>query len=487
MHSSHRTCGFFDIGTNDACGRRMVTCVREPHRPREHGQAGACVDRQQTGRSTTPAWSGRSWVAAVVGVVAVGAVLRVLHVLVVLEDVPAGLDSVTYQLLGGSIRNGTGYVSPTSLFTGEYVPTAAFPPGYPAYQALWQSVLDSTLTSVRLAGIIPAAVTITLTAYLGRRLVGPRVGLAAAALVAAHPGLIAADGSAMSETLAVPLVVAAQLLALRLYDSDGGRLALAVALGPLLGAAILTRQDLALVGGILVVWLVVAMPSSWRAKVTVGAVVAVGAALVVAPWVVRNAVAVDVAAVSTLSPTGAVAGANCPSTYDGPDLGSWTIACLTAARSGRLSESEATARGISERELADTYRSSASAYVRDNLDRLPLVVAAREARAWSIWDPRDLARRDAYESRSYGFQVRARPLEAAFAIVGAGWTRGARPTAGPPGGRGGGPGAGRRRQRGRELRQSPLQRDRPTQPGHRGRRAGLEGSLTGTPATRRAR
>ena len=136
----------------------------------------------------------------------------------------------------------------------------------------------------------------------------------------------------MSETLTVPLVVAAQLLALRLVDSGRGRVAVAAALGPVLGLAVLTRQDLALVGGILVVWLMVAMPGSWRAKATVGAVVAAGAALVVAPWVVRNADAVDVAAVSTLSPSSALAGANCPATYDGPDLGSWRYACVTAAR-----------------------------------------------------------------------------------------------------------------------------------------------------------
>ena len=377
------------------------------------------LERGQAAPSTTPAWAGRRWVVGVVGIVAVGVVLRVLYVLLVLDDVPAGLDSIAYHLLGGSIRNGTGYVVPTSVFTGENTPTAGFPPGYPAYQAVWQSAFDAGLTSVRLAGVVPAVATITLTAYLGRRLVGPRVGLAAAALVAVHPGVIAADGSAMSETLTVPLVVGAQLLALRLYDSGRGRVALAAALGPVLGAAVLTRQDLALVGAVLVVWLLVAMPGPWRAKATVGAVVGVGAALVVAPWVVRNADAVDVAAVSTLSPSSALAGANCPATYDGPDLGSWRYACVTAARPGGLSETEATARGITEREVAESYRSTATEYVRDNLDRLPLVVAAREARAWSIWDPRDLARRDAHESRSYAFQVRARPLEAAFAIAGA--------------------------------------------------------------------
>jgi hypothetical protein len=377
------------------------------------------VARWRTRGSTAPAWSNRAWVAGVVGVVVVGVVFRVVYVLVVLDDVPSGLDSIAYQLLGGSIRAGTGYVVPTSMFTGEYTPTAAFPPLYPAYQALWQSVFDAGPTSVRMAGMVPAAATITLTAILGRRAVGPRVGLAAAAIVAVHPGLIAADGSAMSESLTVPLVLAAQLLALCLADSGHGRLALAVALGPVLGLAILTRQDLVLFGGILVVWLMVAMPGPWRAKATVGAIVAVGTALVVTPWVVRNANAVDVVAVSTLSPASALAGANCPSSYHGPGLGSWDYACVAAARPSAMSEADAAERGLTERELTDDYRSAAVAHVRENLDRLPLVVAARQARAWSIWDPRDLARRDADESRRYGFQVRARPIEGAFAVAGA--------------------------------------------------------------------
>ena len=69
------------------------------------------------------------------------------------------------------------------------------------------------------------------------------MGLVAAGLVALHPGLIAADGSAMSENLTVPLVLAAQLLALSVADS--GRRGAALGLGLVVGLAILTRQDLA--------------------------------------------------------------------------------------------------------------------------------------------------------------------------------------------------------------------------------------------------
>jgi hypothetical protein len=369
------------------------------------------------GTTAAPARSNRAWLVGLAGVVAGSVVVRVLYVLVVLDDVPSGLDSIWYQLQGGSIRHGTGYVVPTTLFTGEHTPTAAFPPLYPAYQALWQWVCDAGPASVRLAGVIPAAAAVALTGLLGRRLAGSGVGLAAAAAVAIHPGLVAADGSAMSENLTVPLTLAAQLLALRFVDS--GRRPVLVVLGPILGLAVLTRQDLLFLGLILAIWLVAVMPGSWRDKTTAGALLAVGAAVVITPWLVRNRQAVDTIAVSTLSPTSALAGANCASTYRGPDVGSWDYDCVVAARPSDASETEVAELGLTERDLMSAYQSAAADHVRHNLGRVPLVVAAREARAWSFWDPRDLARRDAEESRRYGWQVRARPLEAVFTVAGA--------------------------------------------------------------------
>lgn len=360
--------------------------------------------------------TGWRWAAGVGGIVVLGVVVRALYVLFVIDDVRSGLDSIAYQILGGSLRDGTGYVGPSSLFAGEPTPTAAFPPLYPAYQAAWQWLFDGGRTSVRLAGLVPAAATIALTALLGRRVVGPGVGLAAAALVALHPGLVAADGSAMSENLTVPLVLAAQLLALAVADS--GRRAPALVLGLVAGLAILTRQDLALVGALLVAWIVLTMPGPWRSRAAVAVLVALGAGLVVLPWVVRNERAVDVAAVSTLSPSSALAGANCPSTYHGPDLGSWDFDCVLAARPPTVVEADGTERAPTERELADAYRVAATDHARGDLGALPRVAAARQARAWSLWDPRDLARRDADESRRYGVQVRARPIEAVLALVG---------------------------------------------------------------------
>lgn len=363
----------------------------------------------------------RRWMLRVGAIVALGLVVRAAYVIVVLDDVPSGLDALWYQLQGGSIREGYGYTAPRSLFSGEPVPTAAFPPLYPLYQAAWQHLVGPGPESVRLAGLIPAGFTIALTALLGRHFGGRRVGLVAAGIVAVHPGLVAADGSGMSENLTVPLVVGAQLLALRLAASIRWRrrLGLAAALGVVFGLAVLTRQDLVFVAALLGVWLLVSMPAEPRRRVVTVAVAALAATAVVAPWVWRNHRALDVAAVSTLSPTSALAGANCDSTYSGANLGSWDYDCVVAARPSQASEEELAEMGITEAQLVESYQSAASDHVRHHASRLPVVVAAREARAWSLWDPTDLARRDAEETRRYGWQVVARPIEAAFAVVGA--------------------------------------------------------------------
>jgi len=341
--------------------------------------------------------------------VVLGVAVRVGYVLVVLDPIPPGLDSIWYQLQGKSIRTGTGFVVPFTLFEPEQVPTARFPPLYPAYQAVWQSVFGEGPTSVRLAGLVPATATIALVGLIGRRLTGPRVGLLAAGVVALDPTLVAVDGSTMSENVTVPLVLATVVVAHRLL-ADGVRVHRVALLGVLCGAAALGRQDLLvlllLLGLPAVAW--DPTPGSLRRVGSATLVVAV-AATVVLPWTWRNERAVGAFTVSTVSPSSALAGSNCEETYAGVGLGSWNVLCVVA-----VTPSSETG----EVEVADAQRSAARRFARSHVGRLPVVLAARQARVWGFWDPRDLARRDGYESRRYGWQLLSRPVDAAMAVVG---------------------------------------------------------------------
>lgn len=345
-------------------------------------------------------------------VVAAAVGLRVAYVLLVLDDVEPGFDALWYLLQGSLIEGGTGYVVPTSIFEGRPLPTASFPPAYPAWQALWQAVVGGGVTSARLAGIVPGLATVVLTALLGRRLLGARFGLVAAALVALDPAMVAVDGSTMSENLGVPLTVASVLAALRIAD-EGLRPAPLLALGVLGGAATLTRQDLVLLAALLAVVAVVLAPApaGGRTARRVEALVAVAVVglAVVGPWMWRNHERLGTWAISTTSPSSALAGSNCEATYRGPDLGSWDHDCVVAA----VPDGDPT-----EVEVAAAQREAGLDHLRSNLDRLPLVLAARQARVWALWDPGDLAERDADETRDRELQVVARAVEGPMLLAG---------------------------------------------------------------------
>ncbi|CAN5704062.1 hypothetical protein BH10ACT1_BH10ACT1_23240 [soil metagenome] len=368
----------------------------------------------ETPRPVSPDRVERRWPLLLATVVALGLVVRTGYVLLVVRHTAPGLDAVWYQLQGSSIRQGTGYVVPNGLFTGRTVPTAGFPPVYPAYQAAWQWCFGPGPTSVRLAGLVPGGVTIALAGLLGRSVAGARVGLLAALLVALDPTLIAVDGATMSENVTVPLVLVAVLLGHRVATS-GTRTTRVVALGLVCGLAATSRQDLLLllplVAAPAVLW---APPSGWRTGLPrrAGALAAamVLAALVVLPWAVRNEREVGAFTVSTTSPSSALAGSNCERTFYGADLGGWSFACVAEATGPP---------GAAESEVASRQQHAAATYVRNHLGRLPVVLVARQGRVWSLWSPTDLARRDAEESRRYGWQLATEPVAAALSVVGA--------------------------------------------------------------------
>jgi 4-amino-4-deoxy-L-arabinose transferase-like glycosyltransferase len=206
---------------------------------------------------------------------------------------------------------------------------------------------------------------------LGRRLAGDRAGLLAAGIAAIYPTLIAADGALMSETLYGALVALSLLAAYRLLDApSAGR---ALVLGAVSALAALTR------GESLLLLPLVLIPVAWgrRAAGWRPAVVALVAFVVVlAPWTVRNWIVFDrPVAIATNSGT-AVAGANCAETYaSGDRLGGWYPPCIKEHPGKNEAEHHAEA-------LKDGVR-----YARDHSGRLPVVLAARFGRVWSVYKP----------------------------------------------------------------------------------------------------
>jgi 4-amino-4-deoxy-L-arabinose transferase-like glycosyltransferase len=300
--------------------------------------------------------------------------VRLVYALIAAPGLAVDDDSF-FHLTADALAAGHGYVQPFELdLHGISVPTAEHPILYPLVLSLVARAGGTGVDIQRGVGILAGTGVVVLVALLGRELAGARAGLIAAAIAALWPSLIAADGSIMSEPLYGLLVLGAVLLAVRHVRSPtlGG----ALGLGALIGLAGLTRSEgLALV--ILLALPAVLMAGRRRTESMI-AVVAV-AAVVMSPWVIRNWTTFDRPVLSTNEGT-VVAGSNCHSTFYGADIGAFDFACVKSASRGAPSGNEAV--------RADTMRDAGVDYATDHAGRLPVVVAARVASLWGVFDPR---------------------------------------------------------------------------------------------------
>lgn len=226
-------------------------------------------------------------------VVLVGLVLRLAWVVWVGRD-PTGLnDPVNYLLSGASIADGDGYRN----FAGDL--TAYYPIGYPAFVgAVTWLVAHTPLTDQvgSTAGVIQAflgAATVLLAAGIARRLVSPAAAVATAAVLAFWPNLIFHSGVLLGETLFnLVFVGAVAVLVARPWQAGAPTTARMAAVGALLGVAVLVRPVVLVVVPFLVLAMVVE-GAPWRSALRATGVAMVLAAVVVAPWTVRNAVVLD--------------------------------------------------------------------------------------------------------------------------------------------------------------------------------------------------
>lgn len=303
-------------------------------------------------------------------IAAAGAALRVLYLLTIGRHVNGFGDWHFYHWQAGLLADGRGWLEPYRLLeSSKALPSAGHPPLYPLALAGVSLLGGDSELAHRFLGVPLGVVTIVLLGVVGRRLGGPRLGLVAAALAAVYPLFVAVDGALMSETLFGPLVLLALLAALRLAERPGwGR-------GALLGAAIalaaLTRAEALLLLGFL------ALPLAWRARSAPAALGALAACvLVIAPWTIRNLVELHTFAPISTNDATVLAGANCPATYSGIDLGGWNLACISPRRYD------------DEARQAAVWRKEAIDYALGHEKRWPVLVAVRVARVWDVWQPR---------------------------------------------------------------------------------------------------
>ena len=157
---------------------------------------------------------------------------------------------------------------------------------------------------------------------------------------------------------------------------------------PSIGAAAFAGVTLALAGynraellllGVLAIPIVLRNPHLAGARVRVGRIVVVGVVAVaaVAPWTIRNLTTFQRPVLFSDNVDSVLAGANCPKTYSGREIGGWNSGCYAAVFRPGWDESVA----FSEARHAGTL------YFRRHLDEVPLVVLARVGREWGFFKP----------------------------------------------------------------------------------------------------
>ena len=248
----------------------------------------------------------------------------------------------------------------------------------------------------RLVTVICGITTVWLLGQIGRRLGGDRLGVIATGIAAFSPILWISDGLVMSESVGMLAVSTVMWFALAAVE-DGGRRS-TVVLGIALGLAALARSELALLIPAVVLWLAVAR---WRRRegglrtIARGALPALIAALVVlGPWVGFNLARFERPVFLTTNEAGTLLGANCDDSYSaiGDGAGGWSVFCIFEDPEYYYGE-EPSVRAARQRSLA-------ADYVREHLDEVPRVIAARVLRSLDLYGLRDLVRGDVGEGRT---------------------------------------------------------------------------------------
>jgi 4-amino-4-deoxy-L-arabinose transferase-like glycosyltransferase len=196
-------------------------------------------------------------------------------------------DAAAYATIAANLDRGDGF----TLGSDATQPASNYSPGLPLLAAGIYTVTGGVHErTARLVLAMLGTLAALFTYLIGRRLSGPVAGLIGAAAIAIYPALLEYQGMLMGESLAATLLSAA-VLATLWAGSSRARWLLP---GALFGLLALVRPEY--LGVALLVSLAVLAKNvkvDWRAAATNALLLLAGVAIVVVPWTVRNAIALD--------------------------------------------------------------------------------------------------------------------------------------------------------------------------------------------------
>jgi dolichyl-phosphate-mannose-protein mannosyltransferase len=227
---------------------------------------------------------GRLGLAALAAILLLGLALRVDYAW---EGRAPVFDAVAYGEIARNLDKGSGFT------LGERATQAAsnYSPGLPLLVAgLYKLSGGEHERFARVVLALIGTLSVLFTYLIARRLANPFAGLVGAAAVAIYPALLEYQGMFMGDPLAATLLSGAVLSMLWAAGPAHERWLVP---GPLLGALVLVRPEYLGISLLLAAVVVARDRSQWRAGLLSAAILLVGAAIVIAPWTVRNAIALD--------------------------------------------------------------------------------------------------------------------------------------------------------------------------------------------------
>ena len=220
----------------------------------------------------------------------VGFVLRLAFGFLYWTDKPLTHDEREYLVLAQRIAEGRGLTYPEDheVGTGQQFGRA---PGYPAFLSLLGVDAHATSAPAKVKAVQAAlgAVVVLMIGILAAGAWNPAAGAVAAFIASAYPPLVWISAYVFSESLYMPLAFGCVLLlgmaSSRAIEEQSARAggALAVAAGLLAGIAILVRPGMLLFLPLVALWFV------RRQRWSLALAFCVAAAVMVAPWTLRNA------------------------------------------------------------------------------------------------------------------------------------------------------------------------------------------------------
>lgn len=307
---------------------------------------------------------------------------------------PTGGDPFYYHAQANMLADGLGFGEPFRyVATGELVPTAIHPPAFSVVLSMISRVGGRDFLDHKMVACLLGAAAVLVVGLIARRIAGDTAGVVAAVLAAAYPSFWLVDGILMPEGMFILTCALAILAAYRWRDRP--RPALAAGLGALIAVAALTRGEGVLLSVLLVVpWFWFHRTLATRRRVRHIAAAAAGCAVVLAPWMIRNAVTFEENVPLSTNGMEVIMYANCPESYRGEYAGYWFFECQERIRRERGEFPG------DESERAKAWQDLGWRYARDNIDRLPAVMAIRVGRIWELYRPAQNAQLSTIEGRN---------------------------------------------------------------------------------------